>query len=357
MMKCACLIILLCGKLLTSVCLAEDEISSVAEFCATFTDNKNEYQLHLIKNISIPPDLRWIYPDTVRCDHCNCRAYWESSFEIEAPYDVSCGLSGLLGGGGGGVATCCDCPCRKESAVRPITRIRLDPTDSDGLVYTFVNARENLKRYYGKKFRGSWKTRLNETSIRFDQEFDALLVGECDKPFLIAEYCVSQKDSLHLRKTRELGFFPKTLFPLKDKTVCAGGYKVQRTMELNFSGYGNKTMGPYTESEVCGRNDPIETSAEFPIPQYIGLDGVATKLQKQEMLYGKDFSAKWTVELECNSKSVNREIDFFIHVRGACTQEEGWSGRPDFDMRYFQLYKHGSYFMDSCIVHNPSIVW
>ncbi|MFA6342579.1 MAG: hypothetical protein WCX75_06970 [Fibrobacteraceae bacterium] len=75
MMKRVTLFILLCGTLLTSVCFAEDEIRSVAEFCATFTDNKNEYQLHLIKNISIPPDPRWIYPDTVRCGHCNCRAY------------------------------------------------------------------------------------------------------------------------------------------------------------------------------------------------------------------------------------------------------------------------------------------
>ena len=351
-MKRVTLFILLCGTLLTSVCFAEDEISSVAEFCATFTDNKNEYQLHLIKNISIPPNPRWIYPDTVRCGHCRCRAYWESSFEIEAPYDIFCNLSGLLGGGGGGVSTCCGCPCRKESAVTPITRIRLDPTDSDGLVYTFVNARENLKRYYGKKFRGSWETRLHETSIRFDQEFDALLVGECDKPFLIAEYCVSQKDSLHLYKTRELGFFPKTLFPLKDEIVCVGGYKVQKTLELHFSGYGNKTMGPYTESEVCGRNDTIETSAEFPIPEYIGLNRVATKSQKQEILYGKDFPAKWTAKLECNSKSLKREINFFIRVRDACTkEEEEWLVDPDLDMRFFQLYKNSDDSENSCIVH------
>jgi len=326
----------------------------VAEFCATFTDNKNEYQLHLIKNISILPDPSWIYPDTVHCDHCNCRAYWESSFSIEAPYDVSCGLSGYLEGGSGGVAICIDCACRKESAVRPITRIRLDPTDSDGLVYTFVNARENLKRYYGKKFRGSWETRLHETSIRFDREFDALLVGECDKPFLIAEYCVSQKDTLHLRKIGELGFFPKTLFPLKDETVCAGGYKVQRTMELHFSGYGNKTMGPYTESEVCGRNDTIENATEFPIPEYIGLNRVATKSQKQEILYGKDFPAKWTAELQCNSKSLKREIDFFIRVKGACPKEEEWLGDSDLDMRFFQLYKNSDDSENSCIVHKKN---
>lgn len=69
-----------------------------AEFCAEFGKDADEYSLHLVENVDLPPDSNWFFPDSVMCESCSPR---EPVFSPREPVFYEKWVMRVPGGEGG----------------------------------------------------------------------------------------------------------------------------------------------------------------------------------------------------------------------------------------------------------------
>ena len=170
---------------LASLCYSE----GVAEFCAKFTSDES-YELILTKNIEIPQNRKWNIPDSVSTGHCS---FWIYNYFIDAPQSIEEDEFDLFMRKGGHICISTDHD-ETKGAVEPLKRELVKGTSYLG--YTLTNAKESLKKYYGKKLKGKWTASLNESGIELSSNFLATITGECPEDSNIVEFCFrSAKDS------------------------------------------------------------------------------------------------------------------------------------------------------------------
>jgi hypothetical protein len=348
--KYSCCCVGLCLFLVVCIHAAEKKSSkdsSTIELCVSYEDEDEDYfQLHSLKDIKLTPDPDWVYPDSRVCEKDSfCSNSWETIFDVILPNkDTS----------HGGYRIGLGPPCAEKKEIRhiaPIEEIELDPFTvfSDGRM---PRAQEYFRKHYGEKLRGITTTKIEYyDKIKLKLEVDVKLVGECG-PLVVDEYCISEKNGPELLETQIVDFFPVTEFTKDGIGMdCNKGYKVIKRLELDFGDYGEKIMGPYTESSVCNKTPAIRSSIRLPRYESIDLSNMASMRQKNlSPLYGKTVPVKWNAELQCSSSTIKKSGEYLIRIKGKCSEDEENAERYGFSVSSFSQAWPVSYEKDSCVV-------
>ena len=266
--------------------------SNIAEFCAEFSKDSNEYSLHLIKNLNYTPDSNWVFPDSLVCSI-------NTEYSLDAPYDLD--SSDFLGG----CVALADSPSSDTLCLNPkITKVNLDPANRDVLQIRKYSAKETLKSHYGKKFAGRWKAQLAGTSYTYEKIFKAVIVGPCSKKRIVAEYCVDEFRRLVLEK--ELDYIPRYIFASASEChFCNNKYKETITTGIDY-GRGNFT--------------PIEEMLYRSCEDYMFYENVRLpqNIKKEKSLYGKVLPVRINAEIQSDSTHRKDHYVFKIRVNGPC---------------------------------------
>ncbi len=325
------------------------EDTSTVELCVSYADeNENYFQLHGLKDVRLPPDPDWVYPDSIMCEEGHaCSNRWETIFDVVLPNNDT---------SHSGFRIRWVPPSAKKKEIRhiaPIDEIELDPFTvfSDGHM---PHAREYFRKHYGEKLRGVSTTMIESYNrIYLKHKVDVKLVGECG-PLVVDEYCISGKNGIQLLETQIVDFFPVTEFTKGwIEMKCGKGYKVIKKLELDFGDYGKRTMGPYTKFSVCS-NKATTISPDIQMPRYENIDLSNMALMRQKdlsSLYGKTVPVKWDAELQCSSSTIKKNGEYLIRIEGKCPEDE-----VNMDDQYPVAFSSSSqawpesYEKDSCVV-------
>lgn len=291
------------------------EKDSAIELCVSYAD-EDHFELHGLKDIKLPPDPDWVYPDSIECENGRfCSNSWETVFNVIFPNnDTSHGFSDGLKFSG-------FTETKEIRHIAPMDEIEL-PQHKLFSKDKMPHAQEYWRKHYGKKLRGITTTGIDSyDKIKLKLEVDVKLVGECG-PLVVDEYCISEKNGLELLRTQFVDFLPVTKFARKDMK-CEKDYRVIKRLELNFGVYGKKTMGPYTESRVCNKTRIIGSAIQMPRYKTIDLSNMASIRQKDlSPLYGKTVPVKWDAELQYDSSTIEKSGEYLIRIKGKCSEDE-----------------------------------
>lgn len=272
----------------------------VAEFCAEFNKDSNQYSLHLQKNLNLEPDSNWIFPDSVICTTYNNEPIWEMGYSFDAPFDSS--EEEFLGG----CASLDVRPSSENLCLKPkISVVNLDPVNRDVLHIHKNNAKGTLPFYYGKKIKGTWRANLAGTSYAYEKQFEAVIRGPCNvKKTIIAEYCVDQFHRLVLEQ--EFDYIPRYIFASATEChVCNKKYRENISTSVAFK------KGEFAPVERMLYKSCEDYSLEeaFLLPKNV-------KMEKS--LYGKILPIR--IDAEIQSDSIHRK-DYYntnIRISGPC---------------------------------------
>jgi hypothetical protein len=284
----------------TAVITGECSVNSnIAEFCAEFNKDSNEYSLHLVKNLNLEPESNWVFPDSVICNVYNGEPIWEIEYSLDAPYDSD--SSAFIGGCVALEAT----PSSNTLCLKPkIVKVNLNPINRDVLHIHKYRAKETLKSYYGKSFKGHWKAQLGGTGFTYEKSFEATIVGPCSKKEIVAEYCIDENHRLVLDK--ELDYIPRYIFaPATECHVCSENYKETTTTSVD---YGNGKFTP-VERVLYKSCEDYVLYEYFRLPQ---------NLKKERFLYGKVLPVRINAEIQSGELRRKGYYDFRIRVNGPC---------------------------------------
>ena len=274
---------------------------SIAEFCAEFNKDSNEYSLHLVKNLNLEPESNWVFPDSVICNVYNGEPIWEIEYSLDAPYDSD--SSAFIGGCVALDAT----PSSNTLCLKPkIVKVNLNPINRDVLQIHKYNAKETLKSYYGKRFNGHWKAQLRGTGFTYEKSFEAVIVGPCSKKGIVAEYCINEKH--HLVLDKELDYIPRYIFASASEChFCNNKYKETITTGIDY-GSGNFT--------------PIEEMLYRSCEDYMFYENVRLpqNIKKKKSLYGKVLPVRINAEIQSDSTHRKDHYDFKIRISGPCEE-------------------------------------
>lgn len=296
----------------------------VAEYCAVFIGEK-AYELHLAKDIEIPYDSSWKIPDSLLASVLK----WDYRYSLNAPeiYEKRCACcddSGknclcfrLKGGGCDGVYSCvhCETIMRKVPPLSRYVGMEHDPLSS--MRFGMIHAKDSLPGFYGKIFDGNWYASLSSSNIQLSAKFRAKIVGECEGPFTVAEYCLSSKGEL--LRANVLDYITPVSFFDKAVEACEGGFESVKNLAVDFEEFGMFTMGPYVERQKGKGVFLADSVVKVAIPQSLP---VGKFLNDKEKLENRTFLAKWDAVLTCNSRKIKREVKFKIRVAEKCP--EAW---------------------------------
>lgn len=296
----------------------------VAEYCAVFIGEK-AYELHLAKDIEIPYDSSWKIPDSLLASVLK----WDYRYSLNAPeiYEKRCACcddSGenclcfrLKGGGSDGVYSCvhCETIMRKVPPLSRYVGMEHDPLSS--MRFGMIHAKDSLPGFYGKIFDGNWYASLSSSNIQLSAKFRAKIVGECEGPFTVAEYCLSSKGEL--LRANVLDYITPVSFFDKAVEACEGGFESVKNLAVDFEEFGMFTMGPYVERQKGKGVFLADSVVKVAIPQSLP---VGKFLNDKEKLENRTFLAKWDAVLTCNSRKIKREVKFKIRVAEKCP--EAW---------------------------------
>ncbi|MFA6836265.1 MAG: hypothetical protein WCR04_07670 [Fibrobacteraceae bacterium] len=342
--KYPCCCIGLCLFLVVCIHAAEtksSEGSSAVELCAYYVD-ENDFELHSLNGLKFLPDSDWVYPDSIVCEKGHvCSTFWETIFDVILPNnDTSHGFCD-------GLRIPHFAETKEIRHIAPIDEIELLQRRffSKGRM---PHAQEYFRKHYGEKLKGITTTGIESyDKIKLKHELNVKLVGECG-PLVVDEYCISEKNGPELLETQFVDFLPVTKFTGID---CSKGYKVIKRLELDFGDYGEKIMGPYTESSVCKKTPAIRSNIRLPRYESIDLSNMASMRQKDlSPLYGKTIPVRWDAELQCGSSTIKKNGKYLIRIKGKCSEEEENIEHHEFSISSFSQAWPVSYEEDSCVV-------
>ena len=272
--------------------------SNIAEFCADFDKDSNEYSLHLVKNLNLDPDSNWVFPDSVVCAANTEGPIWDTEYSLDAPYDPDTSFIGRCVALG--VSLSKDTICIKPR----IAKVNLDPTNRDVLHNHKYRAKETLKSYYGKRFNGHWKAQFRGTGFTYEKSFEAVIVGPCSKKGIVAEYCINEYHNLVLEK--ELDYIPRYIFASASECdFCNKNYKETITTGVDY-GDGKFTLVEELLQKSC---EDYVLYEYFRLPQNI---------KKEKSLYGKVLPVRINAEIQSDESHRKDYYDFKIRVKGPC---------------------------------------
>lgn len=287
-----------CSFIFASACHG----NGIAEFCAQFNKDSNEYSLHLVKNLNLKPDSNWVFPDSVLCDVYNGEPIWEIEYSLNVPHDSS--EVELFGGCVALDAT----PSSNTLCLKPkVVIINLNPVDRDVLHIHKKNAEETLSFYYGKKFKGYWSARLSGTSYVYGKQFEAVITGPCNmKKKIIADYCVDQFHRLVLEQ--EYDYIPRYIFaPATECHFCNKNYREKISASIAFK----KSKFTPIEEMLYKSCEDYSLKESFPLPQSI---------KKEKSLYGKTFLMRIEAEIQSDNTHRKDYYDVNVRVSGPCKE-------------------------------------
>lgn len=330
---------------LSIACFAED----VAEFCVTFSKDCNKYNLHLINEIDIKRDSSWVYPDSVCCAYSNCEVEWNTFISLQSPRRTPFVLSGDWFRSPRGYLSsfhiCAHCDSCEERRQVPALDMRFGQSFQHSQLYE--NACKDLKEYYGVEFAGKWKKQLNVSNIAFEKEIRAKIVGECEKPLLLAEYCID--DEFTLRKTRTLSYLPQKHLLDSFELETKGKYVYEKTMILDLQEFGKHKVMTYGEQNVCEKKHILWGGIRLPIPNKIELKRFVNNSVKIDSLYKKIFVEKWEVKYATHKKVFLDSDEYKIRIIGKCDSEQTSTEETPVD--YSQHWERKLYKQDSCQIY------
>lgn len=169
------------APLCCSVAFSSEQRQSIqaAEFCARFLD-EDSYELVLTQNIEIPKNKNWIIPDSLDGD---CSS-WEYNYFVDAPQSIEEDDFDRFMRKGGHVCFSTN-KNRKKQKIDSLKRKLVQGNSYLG--YSLKNAKETLKKYYGKKLKGTWFAELYDSKTKVSSKFTAIITGECLTDFSTTE--------------------------------------------------------------------------------------------------------------------------------------------------------------------------
>lgn len=304
--------------LLISACASdrtESNIENVVDLCANFSEKSDEYQLSLLMdNVSLVPNPLWVYPDKVNCySTVPCYSKWVSSFSIDIPHE-------------GDVVQHYRHPemigmryrsSTHESQIFPIdTSLKLNPMQFEMLEIKLSNARDSLPLYYGRLLEGVWSAKqAYDASIHYERPFFVRIVGECDNPPIVANYCLSE----NLPVLYEIEI--KRVYPLKrlfseQVRMCSGSYRLKKTLCLK-SPDGEKEVLSFEELGEVGNRYVVGSKILLPEPKWINVENFSTEFFRTH----EEIEAAWTIVLECDDERFEKRVPFAIGLKGVCKHD------------------------------------
>ncbi len=277
----------------------------VAEYCAVFI-GENAYELHLTLSANV---LKWSY------------SYSLEALEIYEKRCACCGDSGenclcfSLKSGGVGDYSCvhCETLMRKVPPLSRYVGMEHDPLSS--MRFEMIHAKDSLPGFYGKVFNGNWSASLSSSNILLSAKFRAKIVGECEGPFTVAEYCLSSKGEL--LRVNVLDYITPVSFFDKKMEGCKGGFESVKNLAVDFEEFGMLAMGPYVERQKGKGVFLVDSVVKVAIPQSLPVEKF---LKDKENWENRTFLAKWDAVLTCNSRKIEREVVFKIQVAEKCPE-------------------------------------
>ncbi|MBR4785626.1 MAG: hypothetical protein IK012_10315 [Fibrobacter sp.] len=307
----------------------------VAEYCAEIL-NDSTYRPLLIKDLN-EPIREWNYPKTIPCSRSRCEVKWETKSEVSFPRDLDCR------NGWPRKVYCfyniddspvCDSCSGYPMKLDRIKKMELngsemrDPNSCKISQWTLHNARESLKKFYGKAFRGEWigwwNTNDNGALPQMRHEFLAKLVGECVDTIPVMDYCVAEGKNAELHLVRSYENLPRPAFAAgtkKDETMkCEGTMRVEKTYEMDFGKYGTRKLVHFVEEDTCHGTSIIAKEAYMPVFKHI--DAKTLKGIPARSLYGKTVSVTSKNILTCNFDTIEKNVHYVVRVVGKCGKRD-----------------------------------
>lgn len=280
--------------ILTSTCFGEE----IAEFCADFDKDPNEYSLHLTKNLEFAPNINWELSDSTICTTNSDQFFLEANYTIDAPSDSS------MAEFKGGCVVFNNFTAENMTCINPKNvKINLAPSNRDILHIHKKNAKESLIPYYGKVINGKLKTKLPITSYIYETNFKAVIIGPCIKKRIVAEFCINKSHELVLEK--ELDYIPRYIFSTASEChFCNKNYKETLSFFIDF---GNEKYIPL-EDILHKRCEDYILHKNLKLPQAIN----------KESFYNKDLSVRIDAKIEKNGSYSSDYYDFKIRINGPC---------------------------------------
>lgn len=332
-------------------CYAEN----VAEFCAIFSKDCNKYDLHLINEVEIKPDSNWTYPDSMCCTYPSCEIKWNYSLSLKSPRKTPSLINGdwfrSPRGSLSSFHVCFHCDSCEERRPVPLLEMNVSPFFQHSQLYE--NACKELKKYYGTEFLGKWSALLNTANIGFEKDFIAKIVGECEKPQLLAEYCIDDKYILH--KTKDISYLSQKHLLDSFEIESNGKYEYEKIMTIDLNEFGTHKVMTYIERNNCEEKHVLWGGIRLPVPSQIELKHFLKKEIPIEMFYTKEFTERWDVNYISNSGMVKDFDEYKIRIIGKCT---GVSIVPEESpAKYSQHWERKRYGQDSCQVYQKKYLY
>lgn len=322
---------------------------NIAEFCVTFSKDCNKYNLHLINKIVIEPDTNWIYPDSVCCGYTNCEVRWNSSFSLQSPRRTPAVVNGdwyrSPRGYLSGFHICPHCDSCEVKLQTPLLKTELDPSFRQTQI--FENACRDLNKFYGKDFLGLWETNLSNTNIAYKKGFKAKIIGACEMPLLLAEYCID--DDFVLHKTKILSYLPQKHLLDSFELEINGKYEYEKNMSLDLDSLGIYNIMTYGERNICSKEHVLWGGIRLPIPNKINLKLLTDKFTRIDSFYPRNFKVKWNIEYKTSKENITDFDEYTIRVNDKCSTIP--KNEEETPLDYSQHWEREIYKQDSCQVY------
>ena len=338
-------------NILATICYAEN----VAEFCATFSKDCNKYDLHLVNEVEITSDSNLAYPDSACCPYPNCEIKWNYTISLQSPRKTPSIIKGDWFRSPRGLLSsfhiCFHCDSCEVRRPVPLLEMKLNPLFQHSQLYE--NACKELKKYYGAEFLGKWNAQLKTTNISFEKKFTAKIVGECEKPQLLAEYCIDDNYTLH--KTRIISYLSQKHLLDSFELESNGKYEYEKIMSIDLQEFGVHKIMSYNEQNNCKAKHVLWGGIRLPIPTKIDLKHFLDNKTTIRKLYMKEFTERWDIKYVSNNKIVKDFDEYKIRVIGKCNNNSIIPEESPMD--YSQHWERKRYGQDSCQVYQKKYIY
>ena len=302
---------------------------SIAEFCANILD-VNKYELVLTKNIEIPKNKKWNIPDSL---DGGCTS-WEYNYLLDAPQSTKEDDFELFMRKGGHFCFSANSPKRRK--VEPLKTELVKGNSYLG--YFLENAKESLKKYYGKRIKGQWSAQLYNSKIKLSTNFTAVITGECsefqnieelDKKNIssseevFGEYCFTEDDDktdywvLEKYKSNKPYLF--------SYSQCSYNYyhSILPDYDYFFSGPISMIVNSLFDKAKPARCMPSYYSEKMVYESYEKILWFSKKYELEtDSLFGHYFNIKWNVDYDSSYVRLNASGSARFYISGFCTEEQ-----------------------------------
>ena len=299
----------------------------VAEFCANILDD-NKYELVLTQNIEIPKNKKWNIPDSL---DGGCTS-WEYNYLLDAPQSTKEDDFELFMRKGGHFCFSANSP--KKGKVEPLKTELVKGNSYLG--YFLENAKESLKKYYGKRIKGQWSAQLYNSKIKPSANFTAVITGECpefqnieepDKKNIsssedvFGEYCFVKEKSKE-GTVWKWEKYKGNLTYLFSYIPCAYKYK--------YSFFSNDDIVNDEFGQMLGNSSYNEKKTsgclkeKFDTREYVSLDEIHKSTEKEQSKLNKIkntyYNLDWEISYDSNYVRLHHSGSTKIFISGFCTE-------------------------------------